>query len=254
MLGDWCTALALSPDGKLLAAAELGRPTSRIRFGDAEKYTPLKRAPLEFDTPVVSMGFSFDGQTIVTTNGNSNGYQISDAENQKICLWKAGDGALVRELKGHPRAVSVAAFFADGQRLFSASPFDGTLRVWNVNVNDKASFGDETKKIEVADETPPPTLRTKGGSGVPSASVDQQQPHQMTCCAFWPWGRALVGHRYGGLSLWDLNMNTDKPLREWPKPSEQNVHPVAVAISPDGHHAVAAYGDGNVYLYRLPPP
>jgi WD40 repeat protein len=240
--GNWCTALAFSPDGQLLATAELNGTKGRVRFTDHEKRLPMKRNPLDFDAPVISLAFSLDGQYLATTNGGTNGSRIADCDDKKIRMWRAKDSELVRELPGHPRAVSWAAFFADGKRLFSASPFDGTLRVWSVDENDQQNVGKEVKKpIEAGEKTPNP------------GTNEAHSPREMTCFAFWPWGRALTGYRFGGMTLW--NLDTGEALVEYPTPSGRAEAMVAaVAISPDGHHALAALTDGVVYLYRLPPP
>jgi WD40 repeat protein len=80
-----------------------------------------------------------------------------------------------------------------------------------------------------------------------------KEPEFMISAAFWPWGRALTGHLDGGLLLWD--METGKELLHFKSPSSQaQAYATALAISPDGHHAVGAYNDGYVYLFRLPPP
>jgi serine/threonine-protein kinase len=237
-VSEWCTALAFAPDGQLLAAAEVHSGKGRVRFYDHQRRLPMKRNPLDFDIPVVSLAFSLDGQYLATTNGpNPQG-----AEARKIRLWRAGDGTPVRELPGHPSAACWAAFFADGKRLFSASPVDGTLRVWGVDENDPEGLGKEVKKtIEAGEKWPK------------ARSNEPHSPREVTCITFWPWGRALTGYRFGGVTLW--NLDTGEALAEYPNPSAHaDAMVAAVAISPDGHHALAALTDGAVYLYRLPPP
>ncbi len=76
----------------------------------------------------------------------------------------------------------------------------------------------------------------------------------MVGLAFWPWGRALVARLDGSLQLWDVD--TGKKVGNRIESLSENAHSfaTAMAISPDGHHALVGYNDSNLYLYRLPPP
>jgi WD40 repeat protein len=124
--------------------------------------------------------------------------------------------------------------------------------VWNTKDGDKEKPGKELEgsRIQAGNAVKVATL---AGRGKTKRGGDENDPKQMTCVAFWPWGRALTGYRHGGVALWDLN--TGKELAKFPSESNQNgAYASAVAISPDGHHGLAALTDGAVYLYRLPPP
>ena len=231
-----------SPDGQLLVSAEISGKKSRVRFTDAEKRLPINRPDMEFDLPVVSMNFSFDGQRFLTTNATMNGYRIADTEDRKIRIWNAKDNALLRNWWATQTRFA-AAFFADGKRIFSASPLDATLRVWNVDEADKKSVGSEAKTAILAGEKLPN----------PSPNAEQMHRAHITAVAFWPWGRAITGYRFGGMTLWDLE--TGKAIVEFASPSNQaHAHVAGVAISPDGHHALSFLSEGTAYLYRLPPP
>ncbi len=239
LYGD-CTALTFSPDSKLLATAEKVDQKGRIRFWDAEERD--QRKTIELEAPVISLSFSLDGQFLAISDGSLASMNILNSGDKKIYVYRVDDGKLVRQLDGHPKAAAWVAFFADGKRLFSASPYDGTLRVWNVDEADKENVGKEIKEIKA------------GSSGTNLTNVTEaKDPNFITCGAFWPWGRALTAHLDGGLVLWD--MDTGDRLLRFKNPSDKDhSHATAVAISPDGHHALAAYNDANVYLFRLPPP
>jgi WD40 repeat protein len=237
-----CTALALTPDGKVLATAVQEYPKCLVRFWDAQTHLPLDQKPLEYATAFTLLSYSLDGRFLVTSNSDPNNQQTVDVAHKRLRVWDARDSRLVRELKGHDNALSVAAFFADGRRIFSASPSDGTLRVWNNDENDAANVGREQEEKRIRAGTPSPP----GGRGA-------REPKQMTGFAFWPWGRALTGYRHGGFALW--NLDTGQKLWECSTPSDDaDAYVIAAAISPDGHHALTALTDGKVYLYRLPPP
>jgi serine/threonine protein kinase len=149
-------------------------------------------------------------------------FLLGGGDDKKIRLWRWQAKKLERTFSGHGGAVSQVAFSADGKRVFSASNEDDTLRRWN---NDQDA-GKEELKI---------SLRQTAG--------------KMLCASFWPGGRALTGHVDGSVVLWDLEQG--QKLKRY---AHKDVQITAVAISPDGHHALAAHSDRSVYLYRLPAP
>ena len=235
-----CTALTFSPDSKILSTAEKVDQKGRIRFWDAEERDQKKT--IELDAHVVSVAFSPDGRLLAASKGGLASMNIVNSGDKRISVYRADDGNLVRQLDGHPKAMAWVAFFADGKRLISASPFDGTLRVWNVDEADSANVGKSMKVIQA------------GTSATNLTNISEaKDPNFMTCGTFWPWGRALTAHLDGGIVLWD--METGEKVLRFKNPSERaHSYATSVAISPDGHHALAAFNDSFVYLYRLPPP
>jgi WD40 repeat protein len=231
-----CTAVAFSPDSNVVGTAEQDGKAGRIRFWGTEERNPLKK-PIEMDEPAVSLAFSPDGQFVAVSNGSLANMNIVNAGDKKIFVYRYSDGALVSALEGHPKSVAWAAFFADGKRLFSASPYDGTLRVWNIAERKEAK----------------PMLQASPSATNLGRKSTVKDPETMVSFTFWPWGRALTGHWDGSLKLWDVD--TGELVKRFKSPSgEAHAHATALAISPDGHHALAAYNDSRYYLYRLPPP
>ncbi|MFL5240711.1 MAG: tetratricopeptide repeat protein [Gemmataceae bacterium] len=118
-MGGWLSAVAFSPDGKVLA---IGAQYGIVKLLDAE--TGKERALLErFQLAVsftLSLVFSPDGKMLAT----------SDREGL-VRLWDLTTGRLHASLRGHTSAVGALNFSPDGKTLASASG-DRTVRLWDV--------------------------------------------------------------------------------------------------------------------------
>jgi WD40 repeat protein len=110
------TALALSPDGRLLASSS-GFEDPAIRIWDAGSGRLLFR--LEGHTAwVSSLAFSRDGQHL-----------ISAASDQSIRIWNTSTWTEMQVLHGHSDEVLTLAFSDQAQLIASASK-DGDLMLW----------------------------------------------------------------------------------------------------------------------------
>jgi hypothetical protein len=52
----------------------------------------------------------------VASNGGFNLFRLTDSYEKTISVWGLKDGQFAREFDVHPKAVSMAAVFADGKR------------------------------------------------------------------------------------------------------------------------------------------
>jgi WD40 repeat protein len=221
--------------------AAAGRGES-VRLADV----PTRTMP-PFGAPVVSLAFSPDGGSLLAGGGKPF-----------VDLWGLKDAGLARRFRGHEGMVTQVGFSdsPDRPRVYSASGADdslfnrwggqrphtdGTLRVWDNGDGAGALVDKDLLKIEPG--------KAQGDDD------PRKPPSPMTCAAFWPGGRALTGHKDGSVTLWDLD--TGKILKWYEHrliEKGKNTEVSAAAISPDGHHALAAIRDGSVSLYRLPAP
>jgi WD40 repeat protein len=206
--------VAFSPDGQLLASAELEKPPSlslaiikqhppgqTLRLWDVATGRLVRTLALGHPRirPLFrSFAFSPDGKLLA-----------SRSEGGTVKLWDIASGKERRTLIQDAPDVSSLAFSPDGRRLACGSS-DATLKLWEV---------DTGRLIR--------TLRTHGVQ------------HTI---AFRPDGKVLAAGSFGSTTLWDLQTGQEI----W-TPTEAN----SVAFGPDGR-LLAGGGDGPiVWLWHL---
>ena len=112
-LGVW--AVAISPDGKMIAAATYDKT---VRLWDVATGRML-RTLIGHTELVQSVEFSPDGTTVVSAS--------ADATTK---LWEVATGRELRTLNGHTATVLSVTFSPNGKMLGSGSS-DGTVRLWD---------------------------------------------------------------------------------------------------------------------------
>jgi mono/diheme cytochrome c family protein len=247
------SALAVSPDGKQLAAARFGR----IDLLDAVTLQPLFRFA-SGPGKINALHWSTDGTHLVAAGGipglkgvasvhnASTGALIRsfgeghrdvlyDAEwspdgkllatagyDQSIRLWDAASGQFVRDLPGHNGAIFDLAFSPDGRLLASASG-DQTSKVWRVRDGERLD------------------------------TLNQPQGAQFRI-AFSPDGGYLIGAGADNrIRTWRLLSKDDpaiNPVLEARFAHEAEV--VQFGFDPKGSRLLSASADGSVKLWSLP--
>jgi WD40 repeat protein/predicted Ser/Thr protein kinase len=115
---DEITALAISPDGRMLATGA-GYTETDIRLWEVPSFRPLGQMS-GHQAWITAVKFSPDGQTLA-----------SAAADQTIRLWDVPTKTLRRTFAGLPADVWRLSFSGDGQRLFTGSA-DGTIQRWSM--------------------------------------------------------------------------------------------------------------------------
>jgi WD40 repeat protein len=121
---DNVRCLALSPDGKLLAAGHFSavNQAGTIRLWNLEKGTEARALP-GHTMEVTSLAFSADGKMLV-----------SSSFDRTLRLWSVADGKEVKRLEGHRQRIEGAAFTPDGRRVVSCgAEEDPAVRLWDVS-------------------------------------------------------------------------------------------------------------------------
>jgi WD40 repeat protein len=211
-------AVAFSPDGRWIAAAQYGRVeilAAPERASHApDKTTLVKTPPFKIlsgiSGSVNGVGFSADGAVLFAAAGEAGLFG-------ELTLWNTADWTRRKTLRGHRDALLSAALSPDGKIVATAS-YDQTIRLWD------AATGKELRLL-------------KGHNG-PIFDV-----------AFDPSGRLLAsasGDRT--VKLWDVA--TGERLDTFSQPTKDQY---AVVFSPDGQHVIAGGVDSRIRVWRISP-
>ena len=224
-------ALAVSPDGKVILAAE-GREQVSLRDVVTGK---LIRTLKPFVTHAV--GFSpLSSQEFVTGgSGSTDG---------TLRLWKVDSDKALLQFTGHSRPVTAVAFTRDGRRLLSGSA-DGTLRLWNVaDGKDLRSLNHKQSVAALAISPDGRRAVSAGWAGLRLWDLETgtelryvQRLSPVTAVAFTADGLGVL-FAAQDQSVVLLEAETAKELRSW------QGRGLALVLSPDGRRAASAVKDG----------
>ena len=137
---QWVSALAFSPDGRVIASGDYGQT---VRFWDAVTGQPVG-VPIEQRGVVFSVAFSPDGKTLaVGTVGPA----------QEARLWDLVTGRPIGSGIAHKNWVVEVAFGPDGRVLLTRS-HDGTARLWDAKSGEPLTDYLRHKGLPVAARQP----------------------------------------------------------------------------------------------------
>jgi WD40 repeat protein len=194
--GEEVTAVALSPDGSLLAS---GGDDGSIKLWNGGKESRTLRA---HPGKVSYLAFSPDGGRLASV-----GWKPGADDEPKV--WDARTGELLHDLRGHPGGTCCVAFAPSGTALASGGA-DGAVRLWD------AEGGQELWNVRAATRTvlaiafsADGRLLAAGGSDNSVRVWDAREPRellvvggfkdQVTGLAFTPDGERLVASSLDGM-------------------------------------------------------
>ncbi|EIJ36593.1 hypothetical protein [Thiothrix nivea] len=247
-------ALALSPDGRVLAS---GYTDGKIRLWDVKETPPnlplsgeeKERKPLRMleghEGPIPQIGLTFDPQ---------GRWLASASYDNTARIWDWKTGKEIHRLQGR-RGV---AFNSDGS-LLAASNYDNSILLWN------SETGEQIGKPLKGHQNMVFGLQFINDQRLTSASSDNTV--RLWDVATGVTRRVLQGHTaaVAGLALyadkgqrWLYSNSNDGTVKQWEAdlPGQWLVDlpgaATASAISPDGKHLVVGLQDGGMQVYALP--
>jgi len=236
------TALAFSPDGKLLAVGTFKR-VLLVELASGN----LVRTLDEHGGTINDLAFSNDGKLLAVSGGESGG-------KGEIKLWNTADWTQAADLKGHTDTVYSVAFNADSKKLVSGSN-DKTVRVWELPEGKLATtYKDPADAVYAVAISPDGNLIAGGGadktvkvwkSGAGLERTLTQATDSVTCVAFSRDGQQIIGAGLDGV------------VRKWATANGQNVANMghgdrvqSLALSKDGQVLASGGADRNVKLWN----
>lgn len=236
------TSVVLSPDGKLLASANLD---NNVTLWDAETCEEI-RTLYGHTAPVRCVAFSQDGN-----------WMASGGDDQTLMVWNTTTGQNVNIFKGHSGPIRSIAFSFNALHVVSAAD-DGLARIWNVYRDQEAfSLEGHTEGLTSAVFSPDGLRVVSAGQDLAikvwfSMSGTEEQTLEshtdtIRCLAFSRDGIHFAsGSDDQTVILW--NVTEGQPESTF----EGHSDPVtALAFNPDGTRLASATAKGNVKIWNL---
>ncbi|KAG9519327.1 WD40 repeat-like protein, partial [Aureobasidium melanogenum] len=236
----WVSAVAFSPDGKLVASASWD---NTVRLWDAA--SGQARSTLESHSNRVStVAFSADGKLVASASDDTT-----------VKLWDAASGQARSTLEGHSGYATAVVFSPDGKLVASAS-WDKTVRLWDAasgqvhstleGHSDRVSavaFSPDGKLIASASNDK--TVRLWDAASGQARSTLESHSNRVSTVAFSPDGKLVAsGSHDTTVKLWDTASGQARSTLEG-----HSDYVTAVVFSPDGKLVASASHDTTVKLW-----
>jgi WD40 repeat protein len=238
-------ALAISPDGKTLAAG-LGNDGS-IRFISVETGELSQTIFPAHDNWVQVLSFSPDGRLLA-----------SGGDDGKILIWDVATATLIKELYNESGLIWGMSFSPDGKLLMAGFNIEYTFRIWNTNTWELKNTFEGDQAADLAFSPDGSKVVTAGG-GIHEANIWdvktgnllfnlRETPGWTWAVAYAPNGKYVASGGLGeGVILWDVN--TGKAIRELYTGGD---FLQTLAFNPDG--TKLASGGSEVIIWDVKQP
>jgi WD40 repeat protein len=176
---DLVPTVALSSDGRLVAAAGVGRNAVRVWETNAGK--ELSSTVPGHEAGITALAFSHDGRTLAAGSAD-----------RRVSLWVTDSGKLRHFAAGHEGAVHNLLFASDGRALLSVGD-DRTIRLWD------AGTGKEDRRFPLDNQSWALVALSFGPDGTPQAWTTMLAGGD-------PMNRANLAFRTGTEAMYQLNL------------------------------------------------
>jgi WD40 repeat protein len=223
------TALAYSPDGKLLASggrdnvirlfdAATGKEVRRLVGHKPRVYGPERDPASPLDVLVAATGEGGVNSVAFSPDGT---LLASGGWDDTVRLWDVRTGKELRTLHAHKAMVGRVAFSPDGRLLASRGGLDGSVRLWDVTT------GTQVQRF----------------TGL--SNVNPWRFNHDTALAFSPDGKTLVATARNALVFFDVAAGAER------KRVPSHVYGITAAYSPDGKLLLTGGVDEGKDVYSL---
>jgi hypothetical protein len=238
-------AIAISPDGSLLAA---GGNSSAIYFWHLPGAQRVAN-PVNMPTPSTrAMLFTSHSGYLTTANGDD-----------QIRIFRMPEGKVIKTMSGHKNIIRGMVLHPDERTLFSAG-FDGSLRAW------RFPFGTEQQKIEQSDREIHALAISPEGDALLSAGANQ-----IIRVWKWPEGKLVREIQAHKATITTLSCSTtgqvvasygaDRVIRIWNYVSGKLLNEIpledsagtitALAVHPSEQVIIAASDRGSIRFWSI---
>jgi WD40 repeat protein len=226
-IGNPIWRMALSPDGRCLATAEVNKPDANqlgsesarpaVKVWDVSTWTLQCHIPLPLNVSINGLAFSHDGRRVVMGSGD-----IASGDDAAATVWDASTGAQVLSVPHSGGACMGVSYSPDGKFLAVGC----------------GSFRGDDGEIMLCDATSGKLIRTLGGHTGSLSNV-----------AFSPDSQRLASSSMDKkVKIWDVTTGLEALTLHG-----HNDNVWGLAFSPDGHRLVSGSSDQTVRVWDATP-